>query len=420
MQPPAAGARRALRPLRAAMLLLLSAALVACSTDDLAPSARIDTQTRVGAVRPVLEGRVDETRAYPGDAPARQAALDQPLLEPSESQAMPVSETARAASGMTEVPPGGVDMDQMLGLSPVVGLAQEQSQEIAEGSATQPVVGGIGEENVTLLSAPATAAASANPGYDPDLPPLTPEQIAAEEARKAALAGRQQTREAEIRALRAKQAAEQFAMLPRVENPIEVPDEPNMSRPALPDVMPASEVACRRQLTKLGVKFRDLARITNGPSCGIDYPIELTGLSGGIDVKPSVKLNCQVTAAFAQWVKNELVPSARYRYFSGVSVIKPLGGYSCRRMNSRSRGPMSEHARGNAIDVGKFVLKSGKEIDVRKPGFFAFREKGLLKAVREDSCKYFSTVLGPGSDPFHKDHFHFDLRSRNSRYKHCD
>ena len=56
-------------------------------------------------------------------------------------------------------------------------------------------------------------------------------------------------------------------------------------------------------------------------------------------------------------------------------------------MNSRRGNPMSEHARGNAIDVGKFVLKNGKEIAVRKRGFFAFRERGLLKAVRTDSCK---------------------------------
>ncbi|RVL22939.1 extensin family protein, partial [Sinorhizobium meliloti] len=181
-----------------------------------------------------------------------------------------------------------------------------------------------------------------------------------------------------------------------------------------------SEVACRQRLKKLGVVFRDVPRVHNGPSCGIDYPIELSGLSGNIGVKPAVKLNCQVTEAFAKWVKYELAPSSRYRYWSGVKTIKPLGGYSCRTMNSRRGNPMSEHARGNAIDVGKFVLKNGKEIDVRRKGLFAFRERGLLKAVRTDSCKYFNTVLGPGSDPFHKDHFHFDLRTRKSGYRHCD
>ncbi len=144
----------------------------------------------------------------------------------------------------------------------------------------------------------------------------------------------------------------------------------------------------------------DIPRISNGHACGIDYPIELGGLSGGIDVKPAVKLNCEVTEAFAQVGEDT---SWRHRraiaIWSGVKTIKPLGGYSCRTMNSRRGNPMSEHAHGNAIDVGKFVLKNGKEIDVRKQGFFAFREKGLLKAVRTDSCKYFNTVLGPGSDP---------------------
>ena len=89
-------------------------------------------------------------------------------------------------------------------------------------------------------------------------------------------------------------------------------------------------------------------------------------------------------------------------------------------MNSKRGAPMSEHAKGNAIDVGKITLNSGKEISVQKPGFFSFREKSLLNTVRADSCKYFNTVLGPGSDVHHKDHFHFDLRTRKSGYRHCD
>ena len=184
--------------------------------------------------------------------------------------------------------------------------------------------------------------------------------------------------------------------------------------------MPASEVACRNALVKMGVKFQNVTPISNGPTCGIPYPIKVYGFASNIAMKPAITLNCQVTYAFAEWVKNELNPSARYRYWSGIKTIIPLGGYSCRRMNSSSRNPWSEHARGNAIDVGKFILNNGKKIDVRKPGFFSFREKGLLNAVRSESCKYFHTVLGPGSDPHHKDHFHFDLRARKSGYRHCD
>jgi hypothetical protein len=172
----------------------------------------------------------------------------------------------------------------------------------------------------------------------------------------------------------------------------------------------------------MGVVFTDKPPISNGPSCQVPYPVSLQGLSGDIGVKPAVTLNCQVTLAFAKWVKNELAPSARFRYWSGVRTVVPLGGYSCRRMNNSNQryNPMSEHAHGNAIDVGKFVLKNGHEIDVRKKGLFSYREGRLLKAVRSDSCKYFNTVLGPGSNPEHWNHFHFDLRSRKSGKIYCD
>jgi hypothetical protein len=57
---------------------------------------------------------------------------------------------------------------------------------------------------------------------------------------------------------------------------------------------------------------------------------------------------------------------------------------------------------------------------VRKKGLFSFREGGLLKSVRGDSCKYFNTVLGPGSNKEHWNHFHFDLRSRKGGRRYCD
>ncbi|OHV78120.1 extensin family protein [Ensifer sp. LCM 4579] len=405
------------RPLAA---LLLSASLVACTTDVLSPPARIDSASRVGAIRPSRvppDPEQELTAAYPAKpVPSFSGTADAAMeADPAGQGSLPMTgsdpaATLSASAGPMSIPPEGVNMDAMLGVEPVVGLAEEQANQIAEGGTAQPVVGGIGEDNVRQLGgmpAPQVPPApqQAELGYDPDLPPLAP-------ARSPAGAAGTMRSPVQQRGPRRTEEPQQVAFLPRARNPLAAPEYTGR--------MPASEIACRQQLKKLGVVYRDLPRIHDGPSCGIDYPIELSGLSGNIDVKPAVRLNCQVTAAFAQWVKYELAPSSRYRYWSGVKTIRPLGGYSCRTMNSRRGNPMSEHARGNAIDVGKFVLKNGKEIDVRRKGFFAFRERGLLKAVRADSCKYFHTVLGPGSDPFHKDHFHFDLRTRKSGYRHCD
>jgi len=189
----------------------------------------------------------------------------------------------------------------------------------------------------------------------------------------------------------------------------------------MPAPMSAADIQCRRDLQALGVQFQDLAPISQGPSCGIPHPISVTGFDrGNIRLTPTATLNCPVTLQFAKWIRNELVPSARLRYWSGVKSIRQMSAYSCRRMNSDPNNPWSEHAKGNAIDIGTITLNNGHEIDVEKKGIFSFNEGALLNTVRSDSCKYFDTVLGPGSNRYHKDHFHFDLRERRGGRKHCD
>lgn len=194
---------------------------------------------------------------------------------------------------------------------------------------------------------------------------------------------------------------------------------PRTETPRAPDAqaMPADEVACRRDLKRLGVTYRDLAPINDGGACRIDYPVSVTGLSGGIVMKPAATLNCEMAATFARWTKNELAPAARYRYFSGIGTIHQGSSYSCRRISGTSTP--SEHSRGNALDIMRIELKNGRDIDVRKPGWFAFRERGFLNTVRADGCDYFSTVLGPGYNYDHRNHFHFDIKPRKNGYRAC-
>jgi hypothetical protein len=113
----------------------------------------------------------------------------------------------------------------------------------------------------------------------------------------------------------------------------------------------------------------------------------------------------------------ELVPAARWRYFTGVKTVHQGSSYSCRSI--RGTRTASEHSKGNAIDVMRIELNNGRDIDVRKPGFFAFRQKRLLTSVRKGGCDYFNTVLGPGYDRDHADHFHFDIKERRNGYVAC-
>jgi hypothetical protein len=191
-------------------------------------------------------------------------------------------------------------------------------------------------------------------------------------------------------------------------------DQPNAA-PGM--AMPAHEVQCRQQLRRLGVTYRDLAPINDGGACRIDYPVQVSGLSGNIRMQPAATLTCAMAASFASWTKNELASAARWRYFSGVGTIRQGSSYSCRRIAGTSVA--SEHSKGNALDVMDITLKNGRKIDVRKPGWFAFRERGLLNNVRQGGCQYFTTVLGPGYDAAHADHFHFDIKDRRNGYVAC-
>ncbi len=184
-----------------------------------------------------------------------------------------------------------------------------------------------------------------------------------------------------------------------------------------PAVMPDSEIACRKRLKRLGVNFMDGEPINEGNGCAIDWPVKVSGLPRGVVLTPIATLTCAMAEAVAKWTDDELVPSARRRYFSGVDTIRQGSSYSCRMI--RGAGKMSAHGTGNALDIMDITLKSGRKVDVRKPGLFSFRERSLLNNVRADACPYFSTVLGPGFDSDHKDHFHFDLMQRSNGYKVC-
>jgi hypothetical protein len=42
-----------------------------------------------------------------------------------------------------------------------------------------------------------------------------------------------------------------------------------------------------------------------------------------------------------------------------------------------------------------------------------------LHIVSEEACQGFMTVLGPGSDSYHRDHIHLDLQNRPSGQHYC-
>ena len=45
--------------------------------------------------------------------------------------------------------------------------------------------------------------------------------------------------------------------------------------------------------------------------------------------------------------------------------------------------------------------------------------KALRAGLRKSACAHFTTVLGPGSDGYHKEHIHLDFAQRHNGYRIC-
>jgi hypothetical protein len=93
--------------------------------------------------------------------------------------------------------------------------------------------------------------------------------------------------------------------------------------------------------------------------------------------------------------------------------------YVCRSRNNRPGARLSEHATANAIDIGGIMFEEGEAVAVRARGDDEARRRAFQRAIRRGACEHFTTVIGPGTDAAHADHFHLDLAERRSGYRLC-
>jgi len=154
----------------------------------------------------------------------------------------------------------------------------------------------------------------------------------------------------------------------------------------------------------------------DGPSaCSIRVALKVSGALGGrVKVSPPATIGCPMTASLDRWINNSVQKAAHRQFGKPVVEIKQIASYSCRGRNGRHRGPLSEHAYGNAIDIAAFRLSDGQVITVVKGWWRGnAREKAFLREAFDGACAEFYTALGPGSDRHHYNHFHLDLLVTN-------
>jgi hypothetical protein len=189
--------------------------------------------------------------------------------------------------------------------------------------------------------------------------------------------------------------------------------------PPLPDALvgpqPASELACRVELKKLGVEFKDQGPESSEDGCSMPYPVSITNFGGGIKVEPAVVANCAVSLGMAKFLQGPVKDAARKHLKADITAMANGSGYVCRPRNGTQK--LSEHALGNAIDIMSFTLSDDRSVVVETSVDKA--ETDFLAEVRTAACGPFTTVLGPGSDTDHANHFHLDLADRRPGVTFC-
>jgi hypothetical protein len=101
------------------------------------------------------------------------------------------------------------------------------------------------------------------------------------------------------------------------------------------------------------------------------------------------------------------------------TTITQASTYVCRPRNNVAGAKLSEHARANAVDIASIGFANHAPVAIGDASADA-AERRFEQEIREASCRYFTTVLGPGSDAAHATHLHLDMAERRGGYRLCD
>jgi hypothetical protein len=186
--------------------------------------------------------------------------------------------------------------------------------------------------------------------------------------------------------------------------------EPEIDLGAIPPPTRKEERKKRREKASMAgsvcgvaaIKGEEIARISSKvKGCGVEDPVRVTSVAG-VRLSQAATVDCSIAKALNSWVDEVAQPA-----FEGRLVqLQIAAHYACRSRNNIKGAKVSEHGKGRAIDISAFVLSNGKVLSV------AGDYNKLLRRIYKAGCGYFKTTLGPGSDGYHEDHFHFDTSAR--------
>jgi hypothetical protein len=134
-----------------------------------------------------------------------------------------------------------------------------------------------------------------------------------------------------------------------------------------------------------------------------------------IAINPAPVLRCAMAESLAGWVHDEAAPRAA-ALGARLRSVDTYDDYECRGRNRVVGAKLSEHGKGNAVDVRAFTLDDGHVIRLTDMTV----AKDFRETLRDSACHRFTTVLGPGADAHHNGHIHLDILERHAGYRICE
>lgn len=136
--------------------------------------------------------------------------------------------------------------------------------------------------------------------------------------------------------------------------------------------------------------------------CHIRSRVRVTEFAG-VRIFPT-EMRCDLALKTALWLQHGVLPAARDYLGQGISKMRTQGSFNCRNIAGTTR--RSTHSTASALDVAGFTLADDTKVELQRDWGGGGAKANFLTQVRDASCKWYSTTLGPEYNAAHADHFH--------------
>ena len=121
---------------------------------------------------------------------------------------------------------------------------------------------------------------------------------------------------------------------------------------------------CDKRILAIAV-VEPLPRLVGPGACGGNDMLRLAAAlrpdGTRIEIKPAPVLRCEFAESVAAWLRDEVAPRVD-KPGAPLRTVETFDDFECRGRNRVAGAKLSEHGKGNAVDLRSFVLADGRSI----------------------------------------------------------